>query len=55
MLEPFSLWLSGYSTDKPLFQHVLALTAARQTAMKANKDFLSTKVSDTDRTPIYQG
>ncbi|KAI0689018.1 glycoside hydrolase family 13 protein [Cytidiella melzeri] len=39
-----ALWLSGYTTDKPLFQHVQALTAARQTAMKANKDFLSTKV-----------
>ncbi|KAI0338565.1 glycoside hydrolase family 13 protein [Trametopsis cervina] len=46
-----ALWLSGYGTDKPLVQHVEALTTARQTAAKANSNFLSTKVQFLTASP----
>lgn len=40
-----ALWLSGYDTEKPLVAHVQALVGARQVAVKANNNFLSTKVT----------
>ena len=38
------LWSSGYKTDGALYNHSVALVAARQVAAKANSKFLSTKV-----------
>lgn len=39
-----ALWSSGYKTDGALYNHSVALVAARQVAAKANSNFLSTKV-----------
>ncbi|KAL0945659.1 hypothetical protein HGRIS_014811 [Hohenbuehelia grisea] len=40
-----ALWLSGYTTDKPLVKHITSLNRARKAAMSANKDFLTTPVT----------
>ncbi|TRM63224.1 glycoside hydrolase family 13 protein [Schizophyllum amplum] len=47
-----ALWLSGYPTDNDLYKAVVALNAARKSAMSADESFLTTKMSFISQSDI---
>jgi hypothetical protein len=40
----FRLWFTAYQQEKPLFQHIKLMNAARKEAIEYSSDFLTTPV-----------
>ena len=47
-----SLWLSGYPTDNAFYKAIVALNAARKSAMNAGTNFLTTELSFKSQSDI---
>ncbi|KAL1673620.1 glycoside hydrolase family 13 protein [Schizophyllum commune] len=47
-----ALWLSGYPTDNAFYKAIVALNAARKSAMNAGTNFLTTKLSFKSQSDI---